>query len=79
MELLKHVSKHHFNEKDEVKEIKDQGQELVQKKDNQKIINLEDSDEVKSIKRNKNKEKNEKEEKDKSFVFSESQFFNEFL
>ena len=65
MELLKHVSKHHFNEKDEVKEINDQGQELVQKKDNQKIINLEDSDEVKSIKRNKNKEKMRKKKKTK--------------
>ena len=35
--------------------------------------------EIKIIKRNENKKKTEKEEKDKSFVFSESQFFNEFL
>ena len=73
MEVLKHASKHHVNDKDEVNDIKDQGEEVVQNKEHQEII------ELKRIKRNKNKEKTEKEEKDNSFVFSESQFFNEYL
>ena len=78
MELLKHVSKHHVNEKDEVNEIKDQGDIVGQNEKNQEMVEI-DLDEVERIKRNKNKNKTYNEEKDNSFVFSESQFFNEFL
>ena len=73
MELLNHVAKHHVNEKDEVNLIKDRGGEAVKKEINQEKANEEDSDEVQRTKIMKNKGK------DKSFVFSESQFFNEFL
>ena len=42
-------------------------------------IEIQDSDEVKVIKRAKNMEASDDGEKDKSFVFSESKFFDEFL
>ena len=80
MELLKHVAKHHINEKGEVKDIKDQGEEVVQNEEDQEKDEIKDSNEGKSgIKSTENEEKIDNEEKDKSFVFSESQFFNEFL
>ena len=47
MELLKHVAKHHANEKDEVNNFKDQGGEAVQNETNQEKADEEDSDEVK--------------------------------
>ena len=42
-------------------------------------IEIQDSDEGKVIKRAKNMEAIDNGEKDKSFVFSESKFFDEFL
>ena len=42
-------------------------------------IEIQDSDEVKVIKRAKNLEAIDDSEKDKRFVFSESKFFDEFL
>ena len=78
MELLKHVAKHHVNEKCEVKNMKGNGEEVVQKEENQEKVEIKDSNEVEGgIKSTENKEKIN--DKDKSFVFSESQFFNEFL
>ena len=80
MELLKHVAKHHVNENGEVKDIKDKGEEVVQNEEDQEKDEIKDSNEGKSgIKSTENEEKIDNEEKDKSFVFSESQFFNEFL
>ena len=79
MELLKHVAKHHVSKRDEVKDMKDQCEEVVQNEGNQEMAEIEDSEEVERMKINKNSEKMDHEEKDKSFVFSESQFFNEFL
>ena len=64
MELLKHVAKHHVNEKREVKNMKGKGEEVVHEGE---------------IECTEKKEKMDDIEEDKSFVFSESQFFNEFL
>ena len=80
MELLKHVAKHHANKKGEVKDIKDKGEEVVQNEEDQEKVEIKDSNEGKSgMKSIENEEKIDNEEKDKSFVFSASQFFNEFL
>ena len=80
MELLKHVAKHHVNEKGDVKEMKDQGEEVVQNEKDQENVDIRDPNEVEGgIKNTDNKDKMENEEKYKSYVFSESQFFKEFL
>ena len=79
MELLKHVAKHHVSKRDEVKDMKDQCEEVVQTEGNQEMAEIEDSEEVERMKINENSYKMDQQEKDKSFVFSESQFFNEFL
>ena len=66
--------------KGEVKDIKDKGEEVVQNEEDQEKVEIKDSNEGKSgIKSTENEEKIDNEEKDNSFVFSESQFFNEFL
>ena len=58
--------------------MKGKGGEVVQKEDDQEKVEIKDSNEVEGgIKSTENKEKIN--DKDKSFVFSESQFFNEFL
>ena len=75
MELLKHVAKHSVHETDEVKDLKDQGEEVIQIEENQEEVRIEDLDEVKRFIWTKNKETTENEEKYKSFVFCESQFF----
>ena len=80
MELLKHVAKQHVNEKREVKNMKGNGEEVVQEEEDQEKVEIKDSNEVEGeIKSTENKEKMDDKEEDKSFVFSESQFFNEFL
>ena len=79
MELLKHVAKHHINESNEAKDLKDQGEEAIHIEENQDKVDIKDSDEVKIIKRTKNIETMDNQERNKSFVFSESQFFDKFL
>ena len=59
--------------------MKDQCEEVVQNEGNQEMAEIEDSEEVERMKINENSEKMDQQGKDKSFVFSESQFFNEFL
>ena len=79
MELLKHVAKHHINESNKAKDLKDKGEEAIHIEENQDKVDMKDSDEVKIIKRTKKIETTDKEERNKSFVFSESQFFDKFL
>ena len=79
MELLKHVAKHPIDETNEAKYSKDQGEEIIHIVENQDKVDIKDSDEVKIIKRTKNIDIMDNEERNKSFVFSESQFFDEFL
>ena len=79
MELLKHVTKHHINETNEVKDLKDQGEEVIHNEKNQDKVDMKGSYGVKIIKRTKNIETTDNEERNNSFVFSESQFFDEFL
>ena len=45
MELLKHVVKHHVNEKGDVKEMKDQGEEVAQNEGDQEKVEIKDSNE----------------------------------
>ena len=46
MELLKHDAKHHVNEKGDVKEMKDQGEEVVQNEKDQENVDILDPNEV---------------------------------
>ena len=57
MELLKHVAKHHVSKRDELKDMKDQCEEVVQNEGNQEMAEIEDSEEVERMKINKNSEK----------------------
>ena len=80
MEFLKHVAKHHISEKREVKSMKGTGEEVVQKEEDQEKLEIKYSNEVEGgIKSTESKEKIDDKEEDNSCVFSESQFFNEFL
>ena len=45
MELLKHVANHHVNEKGDVKEMKDQGEEVAQNEGDQEKVEIKDSNE----------------------------------
>ena len=69
MELLQHIAIEHssiekHNKKEEI---------------NINIIKIKDLDKVKIVKRNEDMKAVDIEEKDKSFEFSESKFFSEFL
>ena len=79
MDLLKHVAKHHINETNEGKDLKDQGEEVINFEEDQDKVDIKDSDEVKKIKRTKYIETTNNEERKKSFVFSESQFLTNFF
>ena len=68
MELLKHVAKHNVHETNEVKDLNDQGEEVIQIEENQEKVVIENLDEVKRIIRTKNKETTDIEEKDKKNV-----------
>ena len=66
MELLKHVAKHHVNEKGDVKELKNQGEEVVQNEKDQENVDVRDPNEVEGgIKNTDNKDKMENEENTK--------------
>ena len=73
--MLKHVAKHRVHETDEVKDLKNQGEKVVQIEKNHERVGIQDLDEVKRIIRTKNKETTDNEEKDNCLVFCESQFF----
>ena len=79
MKLLKHVAKHRINETNEAKDLKDQGEEVIHFKENQVKADIKNSDKVKLMKRTKSIETTDNEERNKSFFFSKSQFFDEFL
>ena len=81
MELLKHVAQNHYKEGDPHEKITedDATGNIEEMKTNKNSYYIKEVDEVKITKQTENMETVDNKEKDKSFVFSESQFFNEFL
>ena len=79
MELLKHVAKHHINETNEGKDLKDQGEEVIHFEEDQDKVDIKDSDEVKKIKRTKNIETTDYEERKKVLSSVNLSFLTNFV
>ena len=78
--MVKHVAKHHVNEKREVKNMKGKGEEVVQKEEDQGRVEIKDSNEVEGgIKVTENKEKWMIKKKTKVLFSVSPSFLNEFL
>ena len=81
MELLKHVAQNHYKKSDPHEKIieVDATGNIEEIKTNKNSDHIEEVDEFKITKITESMETVDNKEKEKSFVFSESQFFDEFL